>query len=210
VVTANLPAGGEVDQPVTIGVVGTHSTGKTMFLTRLANDLRRRHVQVATVTDLGEQAQRLGLPILFNHTWASTQWFITRGISQEIEAWLHAEVILVDRAVPDALGYYLAALEYRGEPADNRPLSDLRSLVRRHSRHYDLLFRTTLDPSIPLGNNKVRDADREFRLLADQHVERVLRDLDLPYDPLPAGGHDQALARALAFITGRLAAQSAS
>jgi AAA domain len=207
---AGAPPNWDVDQPVTIGVVGAHSTGKTMFLTRLANDLRRQHVQVATVTDLGEQAQRLGLPILFNHTWASTQWFITRGISQEIEAWLHGEVVLVDRAVPDALGYYLAALEYRGERPESRTLSDLRSLVRRHSRHYDLLFRTTLDPSIPLGDNKVRDQDVEFRLLADQHVERALHELDLPHDPLPAGGHDQALVRVMAFITGRLPGQSAS
>lgn len=208
--TTELPTSGEVERPITIGVLGTHSTGKTMFLTQLANQLRRRHIQVATLNDLGEQAQRLGLPILFNHTWASTQWFITRGISQEIEAWPHAEVVLVDRAVPDALGYYLAALEYRGEVADPVILADLGSLVRRHSRHYDLLFRTTLNPVIPLGDNKVRDNDREFRLLADRHVGRVLHDLSLPHDLLPADGHEHALTRAMAFITARLAGQSAS
>lgn len=100
-------SGVEVEPPVVIGVVGTHSTGKSTFLARLAHDLRAQGVQVATVADLGEEAQRRGLPMLFNHTWASTLWFITRGISQELEAWPHADVVLVDRAAPDALGYYL-------------------------------------------------------------------------------------------------------
>ena len=70
-----------LDRPVTIAVLGTHSTGKSTFLARLAHELRRQDVQVATVADLGEQAQRIGLPILINHTFTSTLWIITRGIS---------------------------------------------------------------------------------------------------------------------------------
>lgn len=69
---------------------------------------------VASVADLGENALRMGLPILENHTWASTLWFMTRGISNEVEAWSHADVILVDRPVPDALGYYRAGPHLQG------------------------------------------------------------------------------------------------
>ena len=204
-VAPGLRSSVEVERPIVVGVVGTHSTGKTVFLTRLTNELRRRDVQVATVADLGEQAQRLGMPILFNHTATSTRWFITRGISHELEAWQHAEVVLVDRAVPDALGYYLAALEYRSEQADADALSELQSLVISHSRHYDLLFRTLLDPLVPLGTNKIRDRDQAFRALADRHVGRVVSDLGLRCEPLPASGHEQALRRALTFVTNRLA-----
>jgi hypothetical protein len=203
---ARTPLG--VEQPVTIAVLGTHSTGKSTFLARLAHELRRQHILVATVADLGEQAQRIGLPILFNHTWASTLWIITRGISNELEAWLHAEVVLVDRAVPDALGYYRAALDYRNEQDDPATLAYLESLVRGHSRHYDLMFRTALDPSIPLGDNKPRDSDDEFRTLADRHVERVLNELDLAHEVLPADGHNEALERAITFVTTRLAGGS--
>lgn len=194
----------DVERPVTIGVVGTHSTGKTTFLARLAHELRRDHIQVATVADLGEQAQRIGLPILYNHTWASALWIITRGISNELEAWLHADVVLVDRAVPDALGYYRAALDYRHEPADPAHLGYLEALVRGHCLRYDLVFRTTLDPSIPLGDAKIRDQDSDFRLLADTSVKRVLDELELPHDPLPADGHDEALDRAISFAASRL------
>ncbi|MFE9751393.1 hypothetical protein ACFYOT_41345 [Saccharothrix saharensis] len=196
---------GEVEKPVVVGVLGTHSTGKSAFLARLTHVLRRDQVQVATVADLGEQAQRIGLPILRNHTWASTLWIITRGISDELQAWLHADVVLVDRPVPDALGYYRAALAHRGEQAAPDVRSRLETLVRDHSAGYDLLYRTTLDPDIPLGGNKARDPDRTFRRLADLHVGAVLHDLDLPHRLLPSHGHDRALHEAHRFVMDRLA-----
>ncbi len=194
----------DVEQPITVGVLGTHSTGKSMFLARLAHELRRQHISVGTVGDLGEQASRMGLPILFNHTWVSTLWIMTRGISDELEAWLHSDVVLVDRPVPDALGYYRAALDYRDEAPDLVQMSGLESLVRSHSGRYDLMFRTTLDPTILMGANKVRDDDAKFRLMADRHVGDVLRDLGLPHEELPANGHDAALRQAITFITDRL------
>lgn len=193
-----------VEQPVTIAVVGTHSTGKSTFLARLAHELRRCGLQVATVADLGEQAQRMGLPILWNHTWMSTLWIITRGISNEVQAWPHGDVVLVDRAVPDALGYYRAALEYRGETADPDAWAYLEMLTRAHSDCYHLIFRTQLNPQIPLGTNKIRDGNQRFRALADHHVEAILRELALPWLPLSADGHDTAVALACDFVAGRL------
>ncbi|MGW4115289.1 AAA family ATPase [Actinosynnema sp. NPDC004786] len=195
---------GAVEKPVVVAVLGTHSTGKSSFLARLTHELRREQIQVSTVADLGEQAQRVGLPILHNHTWASTLWIITRGISNELEAWLHADVVLVDRAVPDALGYYRAALAHRGEQPDPRIQARLETLVRDHSTHYDLLYRTTLDPDIPLGDNKHRDPDQTFRQLADHHVAAVLHDLALPHRLLPSDGHDHALHDTLHFVMRRL------
>jgi AAA domain len=182
-----------VEIPVTIGVLGTHSTGKSTFLARLAHELRTEGIQVATVADLGEQAQRRGLPLLFNHTWASTLWIITTGMSHELEAWLHADVVLVDRPVPDALGYYRAALHYRQETPEPEPLALLENLVRFHSRHYSLILRTTLDPDIPLGTDKVRDTNPKFRELADRHVGLVLSELKIPHDLLSTDNHDHQL-----------------
>jgi len=197
----------DTERPVVVAVTGTHSTGKTTFLSRLASELRRESLDVATLADLAEQAQRVGLPLLFNHTWASTMWIITRGISNEIESWVHADVVLVDRAVPDALGYFLAALDYRDETADTRALEQLRALVRAHSANYDLIFRTTLDPTLPLGNNKSRDSNGRFRALADRHIGRVLHELRIPHEILVAADHDRALTRARDCVTSKLALQ---
>ena len=190
------PSPRPIERPMTIAVTGTHSTGKSTFLARLASGLRQLGLEVATVADLGEQAQQIGLPILHSHTYASTLWIMTRGISNEIATWPHSDVLLIDRPAPDALGYYLAALDYRTERPDPRLLGYLRGLAAGHAVHYDLIFRTTLDDSIPLGVDKVRNDNLRYRRLADRYIGRVLLDLDITHRLLPADGHDAAIAYA--------------
>ncbi|RLK58578.1 hypothetical protein CLV68_3049 [Actinokineospora cianjurensis] len=77
--------------------------------------------------------------------------------------------------------------------------------MRSHSEHYDLLLRTTLDPDLPLGRNKHRDPNLDFRALADRHVHQVLLDLELPHEQLHSDGHQAALDRTVAFANARLA-----
>lgn len=191
-------------RPVTIAVTGTHSTGKSTFLRKLADRLHRDRIEVGIVQDLGAEAVELGLPILNRHTWASTLWFVTRGMSLEAQAWLEADVVLIDRPVSDALGYYEAALESRGDQADPAHMGQLEQLVMRHVRHYDLILRTVLDPTIPLDHSKPRGTDLTFRALADQHVAKVHKRLGIEHDLLPADGHERALLETTAFIRGRL------
>jgi hypothetical protein len=64
-----------------------------------------------------------------------------------------------------------------------------------------------VDPTIPIGSKKVRDGDREFRMLADRNVDRVMRELDIPHEVLRANNHDNALVRAAEFASGLLAFQ---
>jgi len=187
---------GASDRPLTIGITGPHLTGKSTFISRLALELRRNGYQVATIAALVERAQRLGIPILHNHSWASTMWFITRGISDELEAWVHADVILVNGAVPDALAYYRAALEHRGEEPRPTEIDQLESLVRSHSSNYNLLFRTTLETNTTGGEAD----DEEFRRLADRWVRRVAESLEVTNVPVPSPDHDTALELAISYV----------
>lgn len=113
---------------------------------------------------------------------------------------------LIDRPVPDALGYYHAALAHRDEQPDPEALRHLRSLAAHHSIHYDLIYRTTLDDQVPLGTSKPRDRDLRFRALADTHVHRVFTDLAIPHRVLTADGHsaavDDTVRLALAQLSG--------
>ncbi|MGY0497076.1 AAA family ATPase [Nocardia sp. FBN12] len=185
-------------------MTGTHSTGKSTTLQRLAEQLHRDRIEVAFVQDLGAEAVELGLPILDKHTAASTLWFISRGMSLEAQAWAEADVVLIDRPVSDALGYYEAALEFRGEQPDPTNMHQLEQMVLHHSRHYDLVLRTILDPTIPLDLTKPRGTDLAFRALADRHVAKVHERLGIEHDTLPADGHSRAIVETLAFIKGRL------
>ncbi|MGY2030246.1 AAA family ATPase [Nocardia gipuzkoensis] len=191
-------------RPVTVAVTGTHSTGKSTFLRQVAEQLHRDRVEVAVVADLGAEAMEHGLPLLQQHTWASTLWIVSRGMSLEAQAWTRADVVLVDRPVSDALGYYEAALDYRGGQPDPGNIDQLEQLVARHIRHYDLVLRTVLDPRIPLDLSKPRGTDLQFRSLADRHVAKVLERLGIGHDLLPADGHDRALAEVMAFVKGHL------
>jgi hypothetical protein len=129
---------------------------------------------VTTVEQLAVMGRAVGFPILDRHTAVSTLWLITRGISEELEASLAADVVLVDRPVPDALGYYLAALHHRGEPPLPAWLDYLVAVTRHHAATYNLLLATRLDPTVPIGGGKPRDPDERFRMLADVHVNDVL------------------------------------
>ncbi len=197
-----------VERPVTIAVAGTHSTGKSTFLARLAHALRREGIEVATVADLAEQAHRTGLPILHAHTYVSTLWIMTRGISEELATWPHADVLLIDRPVPDALGYYLAALAYRDEAPDAAAVEHLSTLAHHHSSHYDLVLRTVLDDNIPIGEG--RDRNHRYRRLADHHVGRVLLQLGIGHELLLADRHDPTLERVADFTFQRLFRTSAT
>jgi hypothetical protein len=110
---------------------------------------------------------------------------MTTGISRELEASLAADVVLVDRPVPDALGYYRAALAYREEACPEHWADYLFTLAKHHAGTYDLIFNTRLDPTIPLGTNKPRDPDGRFRTMAAHGIADVLGELEL--DCAPAG-----------------------
>ncbi|HEV7402652.1 MAG TPA: AAA family ATPase [Chthoniobacteraceae bacterium] len=99
---------------IKLAISGTHSTGKTSLLQSVESVLRAEGYRVARVSDLATEARDHGFPILREHTFASTLWIMTRGITLELEAELNADVVLVDRPVADAMGYFSAALKHRG------------------------------------------------------------------------------------------------
>jgi hypothetical protein len=143
---------------------------------------------VARVGDLATEARRYGFPILREHTFASTLWIISRGISRELQAQLNAQVVLVDRPVVDALGYLFAALEFRQESISVAEMNYLRRLTSFHSATYAALFKTQIDRNMPIGENKPRDTDSAFRSLAANGIDRVFSELEIPASTLPTDG----------------------
>lgn len=180
--------------PVKIAVAGTHSTGKTTFLDAVHNDLTAAGYRVARVADLGLGASQRGFPILQDHTHESTLWIITRGISLELEhaESFNADVVLVDRPVPDALGYYRAALAYRAASCPEPYGQYLQTPTNHHTVTYDVIFKTKLDESIPLGDNKPRNTDHRYRAMADLAISDVLTEVGATPEPLAPHGHADA------------------
>lgn len=190
-----------------IGIAGTHSTGKSTFVGELSEVIEARGLRVGRISDLATQARDLGFPILSQHTYESTLWIMAEGMRQETEALLRANVILVDRPVPDALGYLNAALEVSGRQIDEDRLIELNAIAAAHAARYDMLIVTVLDAAIPLGPS--RDSDAEFRLAAARHVTAVVERYRPSALRLSSGNADEILTQAVGAAFAHLGIGSA-
>jgi hypothetical protein len=162
---------------IKLGVAGTHSTGKTTLVTNLMRSLEQRELRVKRIGDLATQARNLGFPILREHTFESTLWIMSRGISETLEIGLGADIVIVDRPAFDALGYLWAALAHRDELLTELQHKYLMDLARYDASSYDVLCKTVLDPAISLGPD--RDPDPVFRASADAQIELVMKSLEI-------------------------------
>lgn len=184
-------------RPYKIAVAGTHSSGKTTFLRRLEEELAGRGFSPRYVHDSAANARDLGFPILRDHTFESTAWIMAEAIRLETVASLSADVILVDRPVPDALGYLVAALEVTGRSLALDRLDRLEAMCKAWMGEYDLTFVTELNQGIPIGPG--RDDDHEFRIAAGAAVARILSRIAPNAKPFGVHDADDALALAISF-----------
>jgi hypothetical protein len=164
-------------------------------MSRLEDALRARGFTPATVHDSAVVARDLGFPILRDHTFESTAWLIAEAIRIETVASLSADIILVDRPVPDALGYLMAALAVTGRTLGPGRLERLDAICAAWVGEYDLIFVTKLDPDIPIGPG--RDYDDLFRSAAGEAIATLLARLAPDHIRLLAGQVDAALSIAI-------------
>jgi hypothetical protein len=158
--------------PIVIGVAGTHSTGKSTFCSDLKASVELKGIRVATIPSFGALAVQKKIPLLTQHTYDSTMWFIERTLEAEQIARANAEVVLVDRPIIDAVAYWNAALAYRGSNAAAYELKVIDDLMLNHCSNCTTVIATKLDTSFVLGPG--RDTDAGFRESVDTHLHKLL------------------------------------
>ncbi|MEQ9080762.1 MAG: AAA family ATPase [Sandaracinaceae bacterium] len=156
---------------IKFGVAGTHSTGKSTLVDALDEALTKCGFRVGRVGDLATEARDLGFPILHEHTFESTLWIMTRGISEQLAQGLQNHIVLVDRPALDAIGYLWAALKHREENMPKEQEEYLIALAAHDAATYHVLCKTEIDPSVPLGAG--RDTDLDFRAAASEQITSV-------------------------------------
>lgn len=174
-----------------VGIAGTHSTGKSTFCGELKQILEAKGVRVATIPSFGKLAAELGIPLLTQHTYDSTMWFIDRTLEAQEVACTVAEIVLVDRPIMDALAYWNAAVDFRRTPANAAEIERVQALVSSRLPEYSAIVATKLDGSIPLGPG--RDNDLGFRELVDTHLHGLLESLAAPHHRLTPATKDVLL-----------------
>lgn len=174
-----------------VGIAGTHSTGKSSFCGELKQTLEAEGIEVATIPSFGKLAAELGIPLLSQHTYDSTMWFIDRTLEAQEVACSAAQIVLVDRPIIDALAYWNAATEVRQTPANANEIEKMRALMSSRLPDYTAIVATKLDSSIPLGPG--RDNDFLFRESVDTHLHRLLEGLAVPHHRLTPTAKDVLL-----------------
>ena len=185
---------------IKIAIAGTHSTGKTIFMKDLEERLSGAGHVVDYVHDSAAEACDVGFPILRNHTFESTAWLIAQAIRLETAATLKADVILIDRPVPDAFGYLIAALRTTNRSLDQVRLGRLEAICEAWVKEYDLVFATRLDENIPIGPG--RDDDHVFRAAADKAVAEVLAKLAPEHQVLTPENSERSKELAMRIASG--------
>lgn len=176
-----------------IAVTGTHSTGKTTFLTRLRHLFETAGYHVASVGDQAAAARDHGFPILREQTSTTTLWIMTMGIAAELVASRRADIVLVDRPITDALAYHTAAHAWRGQPVDPAAAAFLTDLARHHVCSYQLIYRSVVDPTMGITDDGHRDTDPAYRLLVDEAITSVHARLEVATVPLRSTDHTDAV-----------------
>lgn len=187
---------------IVIGVAGTHSTGKSTFCRELKAGLELRDIRVETVPSFGALAAQQGIPLLTQHTYDSTMWFIDRTLEAEHAARTNAEVVLVDRPVIDAVAYWSAAVVYRGMSITPHELEAIGNLMMNHVPNYTTVLATKLDHTIALGPG--RDTDSRFRTAVDTHLHDILGRHAITHQVLSPTAREGILAHVTADVFQRL------
>ncbi|MDD1150256.1 ATP-binding protein [Pseudomonas sp. TNT2022 ID357] len=185
-----------------IGIAGTHSTGKSTFCNELRTVLESRGIRVETIPSFGALAVQQGIPLLNQHTYDSTMWFIDRTLEAEQVARANAEVVLVDRPVIDAVAYWNAAVEFRGDEVAAHEVEAIGALMIGHSPNYTTVLATKLDPSIALGPG--RDTDSRYRAAVDAHLHELLNRHSIHHQVISPGVREALLAQVAADVFQRM------
>ena len=185
-----------------VAVTGAHSTGKSTFVSRLQNELLERGVPAACVHTSASRARECGFPILRDHNFESTAWIIAETIKNEMLGALHSNVVLVDRPVLDALGYFVAALSSTGRIGDTIRRDRLDRLCASWVGEYDLIIVTEIDPSVGLGPD--RDTDSEFRVAAGKAIKEVAERMTPNFLLLRRGQEEGVIELAVSHVVNRV------
>ena len=156
-----------------VAFIGTHGVGKTTLCYDLAGLLKRQGVHV----DIVKEVARLSpLPINRPTSLDAQTWILMTQVAEEIRSAAHHEVVVCDRSVLDNYAYMRLACGR--QPAIER-------FVTHWMKTYDLLFKVPMSGAASADG--VRDTDEFFMRSIDGLVDKLLAEMKIEHEVLPAG-----------------------
>ena len=157
-----------------IAFIGTHGVGKTTLCYDLAAALKRQGIHVDVVKEV---ARLSPLPINRQTSIEAQTWILMTQVAEEIRSAAYHQVVVCDRSVLDNYAYMMLACG-RQAPYER--------FVAYWMKTYDLLFKVPISGAASADG--VRDTDEFFMRSIDQLVDRLLAEMKIPHEVLPAAG----------------------
>jgi nicotinamide riboside kinase len=156
-----------------VAFIGTHGVGKTTLCYDLASVLQRGGVSV----DMVKEVARLSpLPINRKTSLEAQTWILMTQVAEEIRSGAYNDVVVCDRSALDNYAYMVLAC------GRQRPFE---RFVAYWMKTYDLLFKVPISGAASADG--VRDTDEFFMRSIDTLVDRLLAEMKVPHQVLPAG-----------------------
>ena len=155
-----------------IAFIGSHGVGKTTLCYDLAGALKREGVHV----DMVKEVARLSpLPINRKTSLEAQTWILMTQVAEEIRSAAYHEVVVCDRSALDNYAYMALACG-RQKPYER--------FVAHWMKTYDLLFKVPMVGAAAADG--VRDTDEFFMRSIDGLVDKLLSEMKIEHEVLPA------------------------
>jgi nicotinamide riboside kinase len=162
---------------VKIAFIGTHGVGKTTLCFDLAGVLKRGGVSV----DMVKEVARLSpLPINRKTSLDAQTWILMTQVAEEIRSKAYHDVVVCDRSALDNYAYMVLACG-RQKPFER--------FVAHWMKSYDLLFKVPISGAASADG--IRDTDEFFMRSIDTLVDKLLAEMRVEHQVLPAGDRGQ-------------------
>ncbi len=156
-----------------LAFIGTHGVGKTTLCYDLASALKRAGVAV----DIVKEVARLSpLPINRKTSLDAQTWILMTQVAEEIRSRAYHDVVVCDRSALDNYAYMVLAC------GRQRPFE---RFVGHWMKSYDLLFKVPISGAASADG--IRDTDEFFMRSIDALVDKLLDEMKVPHQQLPAG-----------------------
>ena len=160
-----------------VAFIGTHGVGKTTLCYDLAGALKRGSVSVDMVKEVARQSP---LPINRKTSLDAQTWILMTQVAEEIRSKAYHDVVVCDRSALDNYAYMALAC------GRQRPFE---RFVGHWMKTYDVLFKVPIAGAASADG--IRDTDEFFMRSIDTLVDKLLAEMKVPHQVLPAADRDR-------------------
>jgi len=175
---------------IKIGILGTHSTGKTTLGHTIMSYLKENHIIVGWV---GEIVRDIPASVNDLSAFLSQYWVINAQINKEIERQSNNNVVVTDRTVIDNFAY--AKRSANKNSISKKNLHVLETICRNWAETYDFLFYTQRT-NYPIENDNFRSVDLQFQIEIDEMIKGIINDWNIKVVKL-AGKYNERFEKVL-------------